>query len=698
MLVNDLNLTLTRDGNTWYPWKLNLANPGASATNSGSNNVDNVEDIDIETPLAGDYTITVSHSGSLTNGSQDFSLILSGIDNFTSIPGSCPADLITPGDGATDVSLISQIEWSPVSDASSYDLYFGTDGGGITRPSNIENGLNVSTNSYSPELAPGTTYYLQVYPRNNQGPNVSCADIWSFTTAIEQIITSFPYTENFDGFSDIGDGNDWFNSSEDNFDWSVDSDGTPSVGTGPSGDHTGSGNYLYTESSTPNYPYQNAWLLTPYFDLTQLANPSMEIWYHMYSTEADTPPEMGDLHIDVFAFGDWETDVALVEGNQGDQWYPLTLDLSPYITSSFIQIRFRGVTGSLWRSDIAIDDFIIYPQTIKTFSGGSGDIYNFPNTDISIQFSTPNSEDLTLSVTKNNSDPGIFGSLAPGIDHVSPERYWQVEVLSGSVDGIYNMTIDLQNMSGINDYSTLKLVKRVDSSSPWEEVGTNAYSGSGTAVVWNTISEGFSQFGIGGAEDNSLPVTLTNFEAAQDLESVLLKWQTESELENLGYIIQRREKAEENWTKIASYQSDEKLLGQGSTSEVTNYTYRDTFIKPGLTYEYQLADVSYSGEIIYHKIVEIKVDDVPDTYELGMAFPNPFNPSTVIGYRLPVISDLELSIFNIRGQKIVTLVSKRQEAGHYQVKWDASGYSSGVYYYRIIADKFHAVKKIILLH
>jgi hypothetical protein len=701
MLVNDLNITITGSSTTWYPWKLNLASPNAPATNSGLNNVDNVEHIDIDTPAAGDYTITVNHIGSLTNGSQNFSLIVSGIDNFTSIPGNCPADMTTPGNGATDVSLISAIEWSPVSDASSYDLYFGTDGGGITSPSNIENGLNLSTNAYAPELAPGTTYYVQVYPRNNQGANVTCSDIWSFSTAVEQIVTTYPYTENFDEFSIVGSGNDWQNSPEDNFDWSITSGGTLSDGTGPTSDHTsGSGNYLYTESSTPNYPYQNAWLLTPYFDLSQLTNPSMEIWYHMFSTEADTPPEMGDLHIDIFAFGDWITDVALIEGNQEDQWHPLTIDLSPFITSTFIQIRFRGITGSLWRSDMAIDDFMIYPQAMKTFPGGSGDIHSFPNTDVTIQFSTPNSGDLTLSVTKQNSDPGIFGSLPTGIGHISPERYWQVDILSGSVDGIYSITIDLQTMAGISDYSTLKLVKRTNSTSPWEEVGSNAYPGSGTAVVWNNISEGFSQFGIGGAEDNSLPVTLTHFKASLDRSGVMLRWQTESELENLGYIIQRREKAEENWTKIASYQSDEKLLGQGSTSEVTNYIYRDTFIKAGLTYEYQLADVSYAGEIVYHKILEIEVEELnkPESYILGDAYPNPFNPSTIISWQLPVDSYVEISIYNILGEKVTTLVSEKMSEGYYQQEWDASDYSSGIYYYRITADNFHAVKKVILLH
>jgi hypothetical protein len=698
MLVNDLNLTITRDSDTWYPWKLNLADPAAPATNTGANNVDNVEDIDIENLVAGDYTITVNHSGPLTNGSQNFSLIISGSDNFTGVPGSCPADLITPGNGATEVSLSSNIEWSPVSDATSYDLYFGTDGAGITRPSNIVNGLNIVPNSFTPDLDLNTTYYVQVHPRNSQGANETCSDIWSFTT--EQLVTSFPFSENFDDSFIIGSGNNWKNSVDDDFDWSVISGSTTSQDTGPSGDHTtGLTSYLYTESSAPNYPNKSAWLLTPYLDLSQLANPSMEFWYHMFSSEAVSPPEMGDLHIDIYAFGAWIDDVALIEGNQGDLWQPLTIDLSSYITSPFCQVRFRGITGSNWRSDMAIDDFLIYPQAIKTFPGGSINMHSFPNTDITIQFSAPNSGDVSISATKHTSDPGIAGTLPAGVEHVSSQRYWQVDVLSGTVDGIYVMTIDLENMTGINDYGTLKLLKRVNGSDPWVEIGTNMYPGTGSVVVWSDISEGFSEFGIGGAGDNSLPVTLTSFDASLERRAVLIKWQTESELENLGYILYRREKGDVNWFEITSYQTNNLLMGQGSTSEATVYQFRDTSVREGLIYEYQLADVSYAGEIDYHNIIEIEIEKLnkPETYILGDAYPNPFNPKTIINYELPITNVVELKIYNLLGQKVVTLVSETQNAGYHQVEWDASGFPSGVYFYRIKAGTYTDIKKILLI-
>ena len=78
VLVNNLDIKVTKDGTTFYPWKLQ-ADPTALAIRVGDNDVDNVEQIKIDTPAAGEYTITVTHKGSLVNGNQDFSFIVTGI-------------------------------------------------------------------------------------------------------------------------------------------------------------------------------------------------------------------------------------------------------------------------------------------------------------------------------------------------------------------------------------------------------------------------------------------------------------------------------------------------------------------------------------------------------------------------------------------------------------------------------------------
>jgi hypothetical protein len=89
--------------------------------------------------------------------------------------------------------------------------------------------------------------------------------------------------------------------------------------------------------------------------------------------------------------------------------------------------------------------------------------------------------------------------------------------------------------------------------------------------------------------------------------------------------------------------------------------------------------------------------DIPREFSLYQNFPNPFNPKTIINYQLPMNSDVELSIYNLLGQRVATLFNKHQRAGYHQVEWDASNHASGVYFYRIEAGEFQDVKKMILI-
>lgn len=89
VLVNDLDIRVTKDGTTtFYPWKLQ-SSPSALAVRTGDNNVDNIEIIKIDAPTAGDYVITITHKGTLVTGAQNYSLIVTGIvSNFSLTPKS----------------------------------------------------------------------------------------------------------------------------------------------------------------------------------------------------------------------------------------------------------------------------------------------------------------------------------------------------------------------------------------------------------------------------------------------------------------------------------------------------------------------------------------------------------------------------------------------------------------------------------
>jgi hypothetical protein len=191
MLVNDLDLSVKDASfNTYYPYKLDYDNPSAAATNNSKNYVDNVEMVFLPQAEGGTYTITVTHDGMLENNEQAFSLIISGIDEYDIVP-ECTSELLTPEDGATDILLNEWISWEKAEYASSYDVYFGTDGNGIETPTNVYSGENFSGNGFSYLMDPAATYYLQVVPRNSFGPAENCEQIWSFTTM--EAISQYPY-------------------------------------------------------------------------------------------------------------------------------------------------------------------------------------------------------------------------------------------------------------------------------------------------------------------------------------------------------------------------------------------------------------------------------------------------------------------------------------------------------------------------
>ena len=88
---------------------------------------------------------------------------------------------------------------------------------------------------------------------------------------------------------------------------------------------------------------------------------------------------------------------------------------------------------------------------------------------------------------------------------------------------------------------------------------------------------------------------------------------------------------------------------------------------------------------------------IPKKFVLFQNYPNPFNPVTHIRFGLPKISDVKIELYNILGQWVVTLLEERKPAGYHVINFDASQFATGVYIYRIEADKFVKSKKMLLI-
>jgi hypothetical protein len=89
--------------------------------------------------------------------------------------------------------------------------------------------------------------------------------------------------------------------------------------------------------------------------------------------------------------------------------------------------------------------------------------------------------------------------------------------------------------------------------------------------------------------------------------------------------------------------------------------------------------------------------EIPDSYTLAQNYPNPFNPSTTISYTIPEKSLVSLKIFDLLGAEVVELVNSELEPGVYKSDFNASGLTSGIYFYRLETNTFVETKKMMLL-
>ena len=105
-------------------------------------------------------------------------------------------------------------------------------------------------------------------------------------------------------------------------------------------------------------------------------------------------------------------------------------------------------------------------------------------------------------------------------------------------------------------------------------------------------------------------------------------------------------------------------------------------------------EVTISNSAI-NKIM-VSEDVIPTTYSLEQNYPNPFNPSTIISWQSPVDSRQTIKIYDVLGSEVATVIDEFKSAGKYEIKFDASGLSSGIYFYSLQSGSFKETRKMIL--
>ena len=345
---------------------------------------------------------------------------------------------------------------------------------------------------------------------------------------------------------------------------------------------------------------------------------------------------------------------------------------------------------------------------ITSASGDNGDfqaraiirttgLQNFGNnTSVDVDFSTLSGSGY-VKVKK-------FNSMVTGTNGI-PENYnisnyyWELtksDDITGFAAQIRFNLSEITN-SGIIDPNNVKIYKRETAKST--DFSAISIQTEGDELVTETITS-FSQITFASEEnDFSLPVELNSFIITQKDGKVILRWITESEIENLGFIIYKATK-EQPFYKLADFISNPQLSGKGTTSSKSSYKFVDNNVLPGNTYFYKLCDVDFSGQKEFHPADSVKISSQLLSFQ--SPYPNPFNSTTEIHYYLPNEKPVDVIIYNMLGQPVKILCNQIQPSGKYKLRWNGrndSGKicSNGIYFLKFTAGDYFKTCKLIFL-
>ncbi len=349
-------------------------------------------------------------------------------------------------------------------------------------------------------------------------------------------------------------------------------------------------------------------------------------------------------------------------------------------------------------------------KVAKTFALGSAADFTFQTAKdgeylpVGVKFTDVSGSDYTVTVEQFNSDPHAIGSTIDNttLSAISTIRYWQIQG-SGGTPANLQVTLTWDGNDGVEVPSALDVAQY--DGTKWISIGGDGVGDASGGTIQSavfTTSGSYFTFGddANNGQDNSLPVTLSSFEAQASTEQVLLKWKTESEIDNLGFNLYRRIGESADWQKINA----NLIPGAGNSSMAHEYTFIDRNVAAGETYSYRLESVNFNGhsETFDQKIQTVQVP-VPTEFAVFPNFPNPFNPQTTLKFQLPDQERISILIYDLKGNLVKHLMNNvLLQPGEHQVVWDATNdasltVSSGTYVYRLVSKKHTKIGKMVFI-
>lgn len=357
------------------------------------------------------------------------------------------------------------------------------------------------------------------------------------------------------------------------------------------------------------------------------------------------------------------------------------------VSSDLTYLQFTDTTGAIGMTNSAYIEAPVKLFTKSTVSkwvplGKDGKLRP-------MNFQASSNTPAQWELSYHTIDPHTFGTAyEPGINNISSNEYYTINNLTPGLGAYVGLSYGPE--SGVTEIESLRVARW--SGAIWENKGAINYLGNqNSGYIISGYTPDFGNFTISSINAQPLPVELSSFTASTDRNNVMLNWSTVEELNNKGFDIERRISTDTNWKKISFVQ------GAGNSNSQKNYQYEDKNTPTG-KYSYRLKQIDYNGNYKYYILQnEINVG-VPGKFSLSQNYPNPFNPTTKINFDLPSDSKVQLTVFDMTGRLIGTIVDNENfTAGFHTVQFNAGALSSGTYFYRISAGGNVQTKKMTLI-
>jgi len=418
-------------------------------------------------------------------------------------------------------------------------------------------------------------------------------------------------------------------------------------------------------------------------------------------------------------FGTNPSSLTLVQNGTLATSWTITGYTFTYGTSYFWRVIEIGdscnTSGPVWNfttvqdPNLVIDSVTVYPQNVNYWTGTCN---TSTKTQVSLVNAVANDVGwMAFDISPIPNDVTIIGITFYGYLYANNWPYWSITPM-GNVNPVTDVASTI-NSQVSNNY------QEGTAYSYNQEPGTitngwlsRLLENTATADLQSALGQDWFAIGLvdfdfsssyyvdfqGWAEANKpylnvvysyvIPVELISFSAVPNGADLELNWTTATEINNQGFDVERMSVG-------GVFEKVGYVPGFGTTTEPKSYSFIDSKIGSG-NYSYRLKQTDFDGSFSFSNTIEVEIA-APSSFALEQNYPNPFNPITTIRFSIPVETEVHLNVYNTLGQEVAEIINGRLKEGYHEVEFDAGSLTSGIYFYRLEADKFVDVKKMIII-